>query len=303
MKKIFSILAAAVIAFSFSSCENGNSVVMNGFKINVDSITSTSAFTHVESSDTATYFSVSLYAAEALKQYSADTLAADGLEEIKMFMDYGFTLEELVDYGVVGLGTAEYSWSELPVNTEIAVVAFQILENESGELSVGKIATLIFRTKPITPKETIALDSLAGTAVLYPEDGSNDFQILVSNSTYEVSITLTEIASAEGSFTEKDFYDDGYYYYNYVEWGSDDNDWTPMATLSIRGSLNANKDKYTFSGSAIGKNEVKYTFDNVTVDYAVYDGTNGAPAKAPARKAAKKINTNKEIKLTFGTIK
>lgn len=288
MKKIFSILAAAVIAFSFSSCENGNSVVMNGFKINVDSITATSAFTHVESSDTATYFSVALYSAADLKKYSADTLAADGLEEIKMFMDYGFTLEELVGYGVVGLGTAEYSWSGLPVNTEIAVVAFQILENESGELSVGKIATLIFRTKDITSTEVVALTDLTQNDLYdYRDyDGSWIVDAYRTDYTQEIALNIYD-EDFTGTYTMSDI--DGDYSYVFI-----DTTQVGIAKASITGTENAEAQTATLDGWVIGTDAVKYTF-NFTFSTV--------EAGAPARKAAKKINTNKEIKLTFGTIK
>ena len=292
MKKIFSILAAAVIAFSFSSCEKGNSVEMNGFKITVDSITSTGAFISVEPADSTVIYAYGIASAEELKGQNADSIAAS----IQDYYGAYYTFEQLVQYGLFVQGPASDSWAGyLDPNTDYAAYAFAIEEDSLGNWVAPKgWAVKYFRTKPLTPKETVALDSLAGKATLYPDSLTNDFQILVSNSTYEVAITLTEIAGAEGNFTEKDFYTNSYSVYNYVAWGEGDDDWTELATLSIRGSLNANNDKYTFSGSAIGKNEVKYTFDNVTVDYAVYDGTNGAPAKAPARKGAAKKELKKD---------
>lgn len=289
MKKIFSILAAAVIAFSFSSCEKGNSVVMNGFKISVDSITESSAFTHVESADTTTYFSVSLYAAEALKQYPADTLAAYGLETIAGYVSYGYTLADLAKYGVVNLGTFEYSWSGLPANTDIAVIAYQILENESGELSVGKIATLIFRTKDIVPTKVVALTDLTQTDFFDYRDFDGSWLVYGSraDSTQEIALNIYD-EDFTGTYTISDI--EGEYSYVFA-----DTTVVDIAKASITGTENAEAKTATLDGWVIGTNAVKYTFN--------FTFSTVEAAGAPVRKAAKKINTNKEIKLTFGTIK
>lgn len=289
MKKIFSILAAAVIAFSFSSCEKGNSVVMNGFKISVDSITESSAFTHVESADTTTYFSVSLYAAEALKQYPADTLAAYGLETIAGYVSKGFSLAELAKYGVVNLGTFEYSWSGLPANTDIAVIAYQILENESGELSVGKIATLIFRTKDIIPAKVVALTDLTQTDFYDYRDLDGSWLVYANraDSTQEIALNIYD-EDFTGTYTISDI--EGYYSYVFA-----DTTIVEIAKASITGTENAEAKTATLDGWVIGTNAVKYTF-NFTFSTVEAEG-------APVRKAAKKINTNKEIKLKFRNIK
>lgn len=289
MKKIFSILAAAVIAFSFSSCEKGNSVVMNGFKINVDSITESSAFTHVEFADTTTYFSVSLYAAEALKQYPADTLAAYGLETIAGYVSYGYTLADLAKYGVVNLGTFEYSWSGLPANTDIAVIAYQILENESGELSVGKIATLIFRTKDIIPAKVVALTDLTQTDFFDYRDFDGSWLVYANraDSTQEIALNIYD-EDFTGTYTVSDI--EGEYSYVFA-----DTTIVDIAKASITGTENAEAQTATLDGWVIGTNAVKYTFN--------FTFSTVEAAGAPVRKAAKKINTNKEIKLKFRNIK
>ena len=289
MKKIFSILAAAVIAFSFSSCEKGNSINVNGFKISVDSITESSAFTHVESADTATYFSVSLYAAEALKQYPADTLAAYGLERIAYYVSsYGMTLEELAGYGVVNRGTFEYSWSGLPANTDIAVIAYQILENDSA-LSVGKIATLIFRTKDIVPTKVVALTDLTQTDFSDYRDLDGSWLVYANraDSTQEIALNIYD-EDFTGTYTVSDIEGD----YSYV---FADTTIVDIAKASITGTENAEAKTATLDGWVIGTNAVKYTFN--------FTFSTVEAAGAPVRKAAKKLNTNKEIKLTFGTIK
>ena len=292
MKKIFSILAAAVIAFSFSSCEKGNSVVMNGFKISVDSITESSAFTHVESADTATYFSVALYAAKALKKYPADTLAAYGLEEIAGYVSYGYTLEELAGYGVVSLGTFEYSWSGLPVNTDIAVIAYQILENESGELSVGKIATLIFRTKDIAVSARKNIEVVDGWFEnTIAEDGWYSFGGYTKDSAEYLYFYSDEVESLNDVLDNETF--DTQYSTLYV-FTAEGYDELSIAKANLRPSYNESTKELTINGTFVASNATEYTL--------AFKGTEDVES-APVRKAAKKLNTNKEIKLTFGTIK
>ena len=283
MKKIFSILAVAAIALSFASCGEGNSVEMNGFKITVDSITATGAFVSVVPADTTVAYYYGLWEAEELKGQTADSITALLTEY------YGkYSIDLLVQYGILKQGAYEASYEGyLTPNTDYAAFAVALEQDSTGTFIAPKgWAVKYFRTPAIAPKETVALKDLVGTF-----DYENELlQLYASNDSIAFLITVNA-KNPNGSFTEKNFYDDGYYIMNYVEWGDGANDWAQLAGLSINGSFNADQSVYTFSGSIIGANAVKYTFDKVeTIQYVEDEGGEEAPArKVAAKKALKKF--------------
>ena len=285
MKKIFSILAAAVIAFSFTSCNEGSTVEMNGFKITVDSITETSAHIVVEPADTAAYYVLQLLTAEDCKTYNTDSVLAD-------FNDYfaNYDLELLAQYKYVYQGTIESS-IDLSSNTEYTAFAFVIEKHDSVFVAPKGTAIKHFRTPAITPKETVAVN-LAASFSYYPAEaeGENEMIQIISNDA-EKNVTLVftlEAPKVNGKLTEKNFFTYSSSVYNYVEWGDGDDDWAPLASLDLNGSFNADSTKYTFSGSTVGDNAVKYTFSNVEATSA----SAGTPARKAAPKKGLKVRDN-----------
>jgi hypothetical protein len=284
MKKIFSILAAAVIALSFASCENngGGTVVQNGFKITVDSIEATSAHANVTPTDTAMYYGVVLYKTQDVAK--VDTLVAylgEYVEELGALMTkYGVTLADLANYGYVFHGVFDQSVSGLPSATEYTFVAFEIKE-AANTVALGKYASVKFRTKELKPEKTVAMNISSAEYYYYEDYGM--VQLILEDTQAGLTMGLVlEVENMNGTFTEDNFYSDGEYVYNYVEWGKGDNDWTALEKFQMTGSFDSAKKEYTVSGKAIGENMVEYTF-NAKATEAVVD------ANAPAKQAAKHV--------------
>ena len=301
MKKIFSILAAAVIALSFASCENngGGTVVQNGFKITVDSIEATSAHANVTPTDTAMYYGVVLYKTQDVAK--VDTLVAylgEYVEQLGALMTtHGVTLADLAKYGYVFQGVFDQSVSGIPAATEFTFVAFEIKE-AANTVALGKYASVKFRTKELKPEKTVAMEISSAEYSYYENYGL--VQLILEDSKAGLSMGLVlEAENMNGTFTEDNFYSDGQYVYNYVEWGKGDNDWTALQKFQMTGSFDSAKKEYTVSGKAIGENMVEYTFNAKATEMVA----NAAPAKLETKHVAlKEAQPIKATKAVFSSI-
>lgn len=294
MKKIFSILAAAVIALTFASCEkNGGTIDQNGFKITVDSITATGAHATVTPADTNMYYGVVLYKTKDVAK--VDTLVAQLTEYVAdlsaLAEKYKVTLDDLVNYEYIYKGVFDESIDGIPSSTDFTFVAFEIKEVNSV-WTLGKYASIKFSTKELKPEKTVALTISSAEYSYYESYGL--VQLSIEDETNGLTMGLVfEAENMTGTFTEEDFYEDGQYVYNYVEWGKGDNDWAPLSKLQLTGKFNEETGVYAIEGAAIGENLVEYTFKGNATEHVA----SGAPAKAASKaiapnefKAAKSID-------------
>lgn len=294
MKKIFSILAVALVAFSFASCNgnNPNPGKDGKFAILVENITATSADITVTPTDTAAYYFWSVYYAESIKNVG-DSLGAYLAEDFKA--EYGSYDWDLVASYLLTKGEDNYSFSELPSETDLAVVAFYL---DSTYTVLGEVGIKEFTTPKLEIEETVALNITSATVDL---SLMKDYGLMGISAEAQDGYALKLFFYAEqasGTFTEEAFYSDGQYVYNYVEWGEGDDDWTTLEKMNLDGALNKEGTEYAFSGSVVGDNGVEYTF-NATATIAEEEGGEAA-AFAPKRvvkKAALKESAKKRASL------
>ena len=294
MKKIFSILAVALVAFSFASCNgnNPNPGKDGKFAILVENITATSADITVTPTDTAAYYFWSVYYAESIKNVG-DSLGAYLAEDLKA--EYGSYDWDLVASYLLTKGEDNYSFSELPSETDLAVVAFYL---DSTYTVLGEVGIKEFTTPKLEIEETVALNITSATVDL---SLMKDYGLMGISAEAQDGYALKLCFYAEqasGTFTEEAFYSDGQYVYNYVEWGEGDDDWTTLEKMNLDGALNKEGTEYAFSGSVVGDNGVEYTF-NATATIAEEEGGEAA-AFAPKRvvkKAALKESAKKRASL------
>ena len=291
MKKIFSIVAAAAIMLSFASCDpnGGGAVDQNGFKITVDSIEAASAHVNVTPADTTMYYGALLFKTEDIaKKDTLDANLAQYAEQLSAYVQrYG--IDVLVQYGLINQGVYDETFTGIPSATELTFVAFEI-KYSNDSLSVGKYATVKFRTKELKPEKTVALNVTAADYEYYADYGLVQLQLEDTQAGLVMGLVL-EVENMNGTFNEENFYEDGVYVYNYVEWGDGDDDWTPLMKLQMTGSLNETTGVYAVEGSAIGENMVEYTFKANATDVEA-----NAPAKVGKKAfAASEFNFTKAV--------
>ena len=192
-------------------------------------------------------------------------------------------------------GEVNYSFSELPSETELAVVAIYL---DSTYTVIGEVGIKEFTTPKLEIEETVALNITSATVDL---SLMKDYGLMGISAEAQDGYALKLCFYAEqasGTFTEEAFYSDGQYVYNYVEWGEGDDDWTTLEKMNLDGALNKEGTEYAFSGSVVGDNGVEYTF-NATATIAEEEGGEDA-AFAPKRvvkKAALKESAKKRASL------
>ena len=284
MKKFFAFVAVALVAFSFASCNGNEPTPGKGgkFAILVENITATGADITVTPSDTNAYYYWTVFYAESVKE-AGDSLSIYLAENLKA--QYGSYDWSLVSSYVMSKGEENYTFTGLPSETDLVVVAIYL---DSTYNVLGEMGIKEFTTPKMEISETVALNFTSATADFsYFEDYGI---IAISGETQDgYDLELFYYADQEnGTFTENDFYSDGYYVYNYVEWGAGDDDWTPLAKMNMACALNAEGTEYTFRGSVVGENAVEYTFDAVATVDAGEEG--GEEANAPKRAAKKEAH-------------
>ena len=294
MKKIFSILAVALVAFSFASC-NGNNPTPGKdgkFAILVENITATSADITVTPTDTAAYYYWTVYYAESIKE-AGDSLGYYIAEDLKQ--ECGSYDWDVVAAYVMSQGEVNYSFSELPSETELAVVAIYL---DSTYTVIGEVGIKEFTTPKLEIEETVALNITSATVDL---SLMKDYGLMGISAEAQDGYALKLFFYAEqasGTFTEEAFYSDGQYVYNYVEWGEGDDDWTTLEKMNLDGALNKEGTEYAFSGSVVGDNGVEYTFSATATIAAEEGGEDAAFApKRVVKKAALKESAKKRASL------
>ena len=149
-------------------------------------------------------------------------------------------------------------------------------------------------------EETVALNITSATVDLsYKEDYGLVAISAEAQDGYELELFFNA-DELNGTFTENDFYSDGVYVYNYVEWGDGDEDWAPLEKMNLVGALNEEGTEYAFSGSVVGSNAVEYTFNAIATIAAEEEEGGEDAAFAPKRvvkKAALKESAKKRASL------
>ena len=280
MKKIFSVLAAAIIALSFTSCGEKGGATGNGFKITVSDVTATTAHIAIEPNNKEGYWGCKIYLAEAVAKYTVDTIAAYEVEELASYIAMGATMDVLKQYGYVYQGNFESDAMSLPAKTNLTIIAFEV-KQEGQLLVLGNVATKTFTTKDVEKKGTIALENMVAEYNDYTKYGI--IQIIGEDSVkgLELGLAIEYGTNPNGTFTLDDCYEDGEYYWNYI-YNIETEDIFEFLSLELTGSLDAEKGIYTFSGKAIAENEMEYTFTNIKA--TEFQDEEAAPAKVTGRK-------------------
>ena len=264
MKKILSVVAAAVIAFSFNACKDKNTPDEPGFKIEVSNVTGVSADVKVTPSDTTIYYYFDVLSkAEVDAGYTADTLAKYMKEAVEYYgYEFPYYLSKNVD---------EWTFELLP-ETDYVVYAVQI---DSAYNAVGKWTTANFKTGKLEIKDTVNVTDNGEYYDLtaYELGTVVDIPVGASGALLELSFPDT---LPTGAFTEDAF--DSYYGAFYVV---SETEYYPVISASLNGAL-AGTD-YTLKGEIVATNAVKYVID-VTCAEGDINSLFGAPAKKAARK-------------------
>lgn len=300
MKKIFSILAAALVAFSFTACNGngGNEPEANGFKITVDSITATSAYVEVTPLDTNATFYWGVAEAKAIAGQPFDTIVANvqaELEYIIMMYEYLYgqtvTIEQLLDKG-----TSSYTYSTLDPETTYTVYALYL--DAEGKPTTGKLATKTFTTPAVQVTGEVDLGELEDGGFDDWRDYDGSFSAYGVSETAEVGLTIFDEDFA-GTFTEKDLDAE----YSYV-WTSDmGENAATIVKAELVGTADEAAQTANLAGWAVCTNGIKYkfSFTYATVEEEEEEGGDEllAPKKAKAAKkqAPVKFNKNFVVKL------
>ena len=304
MKKIFSILAAAVIALSFASCEGGNSssVEQNGFKISVDSITATTAHLNVKPADAKIYYGIAIYATEDVAKYTADSLIDYQIAEWQMYASYfQLTLDDFVSYNWLFQGPFDSPLSKLPSNTDITVIAYEVKE-AADELIAGKYATLNFKTKEVkaTANKDVTVNGEFYDAIA--QEGWYEFWGFNADSTlyfdispdpvksFNEAITIDNIDKTYSNvYVITDFYsEDGYEVYG-------------VSAINLKPSFDEAKRVLSVTGTILAENGIEYNLTFTGTEYVdEEDDFYYAPKKTVVKKAAPKaLKLPKAAKVSF----
>ena len=274
MKKIFAFVAAALVAFSFASCNNEPE--SKDFKIVVSEIGEQTATVTVTPTDVeATYFWTVL-PAENLKGMADDSI----LVELKFGIDYTIAMyamagQELTYADFLYKGESHYNYESLTPETDYVVLAVK-MDTEAN--FSGKIAKKSFRTKDLELKGEVDLGVLVGGGFEDYRDLDGSYYAYATDDAYEVLMNIKD-NDFSGDYTEADLDLE----YSYI-WTSDMNSEYGLAVVKAElKNVPGNGNNANLSGWAIATDGIKYkfSFDYPTVEAAA------APKKAAAKKALK----------------
>ena len=270
MKKLFSILAAAVIALSFASCEK-NDPGIKFFHMKVTDITDSSAVLSINPADTSAYYYVGLSYATDIDEYTTDTVVSWILQDVQSMLDNGYEWEEITPYlynGPLGPDTVG-----LDMNTEFVFWAMEIKCEDGENATVGHVAFKRFRTKTIAPEETVNLgvieaefddwrdDDGSFGIIGYDKDSAHYVVVYVYDEDLKGTFTYDDLdKSSSGVVTE-----DGDFY---------------AVDAKLTGTYNESKQTGKLEGWLVCTNAVKYKF---TANYSTAE-EGGAPARKLAIK-------------------
>ena len=290
MKKIFSIVAAAVIALSFASCNGNGGATSGGFKITVSNIEATTATIAVEPVDKEGYWNVTIYAAEDVAKYGVDSIAAYDVSEIAMYVAYGYGLDVLAQYGMVLKGDlAATEVSGLPAKTDLTVIAYEIKEDANGNVTLGRIDSKNFTTKDVAKKGEKSVTLTNGEL----DDSTADYgywQLMIADAdtTMFFSVSPIEATTLAGTWKAEDMDYDYTFVYELESTG-----YAKYAFTTFECTTTAENDLFHLTGKGLAANGIEYT-----VDFSA--PIEAAAQAAPAKKAPNfRKATNGLAKRTF----
>jgi len=275
MKKIFAFVAAALVAFSFASCNNEPE--SKDFKIVVSEIGEQTATVTVTPTDVEATYYWDVFQADALKGMADDSICAT----LKTLMDYYIAMyamagQELTYADFLNKGESHYNYESLTPGTDYVVLAVKM--DAEANFS-GKIAKKSFRTKDLELKGEVDLGVLTGGGFEdYRELDGSYIAYATDLATYDVTFNIYD-DDFSGNYTEADLESE----YSFI-WTKDMNVEDPL--LIVKAELKnvpGNGNNANLSGWAIATDGIKYkfSFDYPTVEAAA------APKKAAAKKALK----------------
>ena len=292
MKKLFSILAAALVAFSFASCEGqgggGGTVESNGFKISVDSITATSAFVAVEPLDTSATYLWNVITADSLAGLSDDSiivyLQAYAEELIAYYGKYGvkLTWADLLDKGA-----SADTYTGLTPTTDYYVVA--IYFDEEGKATEGKVGKKLFTTPELPVAGEVDFGTLPYGDFEDYRDYDGSFMAYGYSDTVEIGLNIYADEFA-GNYTEEDLE----LYYSYVWTASMGASEVAIVKAELVGTENTANEEATIAGWALCENGIKYKFAFTYPTVESEEEEESAAAAPKKVKAAKKNVTFKK---------
>ena len=268
MKKIFLILAAAIIALSFASCEK-NDPGMKFFRLKA-TITEDSIFIAINPVDTTAFYEPIFTTARELENYGGmDSIIAEDIAYFQARVDAGATLE---DFDFLAQGAVEDSApiDVLYPNTSYTLAAFEV-KLENGKVSCGHVASKTFTTPKIDVVGTVDLGELVdgqlydysdhGAYMIYAASETAEMGLGIYDDNFKGSYTYADIEpSAGGVWTE----DDGYHLIVDAKF-----------TTTYKESDKTGK----ANGWVVGENGIKYKF---SMEYVLIE-----ELPAPARIAKK----------------
>ena len=280
MKKIFSILAVALVAFSLASCDkkDGPTPTTKDFTITVADITATGAHVTVTPSDTTAFYFISYVSQEDLEYYEM-TLEEYANDDMEWYPENGYKFADLAYQGEAKLSLDGY----LKPEQVYYVYAFKF--NKSWEI-LSEIAQVKFTTPKLEIKETV---NVTAEGTVY--DMTDGYYLLgieadldATGNSYITLALLTD--NAEGTFTEENIDT----YYGMGAWVVVDmakEEYYQVITLNATGAYNADATSYSFKGDMVAANGVKYVLNLTCVPQADEEEGDDDELLAPAK--AKKV--------------
>jgi hypothetical protein len=276
MKKILSIVAAAVITLGFASCQGGQNEPgkkENVFTIEVSDITATGALVTVTPSDTNIYYYFDILTAEQLKEgYNVDSFAAE--------MKAGVENEGEKFPAYLSQKTDSWKYSGLLPENEYTVVAFQL---DSNYAAVGDWTKKTFSTTKLVIDKTVELKNEGEMTDYTDFMGLFELTLPIDDKAYVQLVFDAE--SALGHFTENDVDD---YFGAWVVYDEENDDYYSVISADITITMNADETAYVVKGEVVGGDGVKYVID-ITCPVAGDE----EPLSAPAKRSAKKFKLRK----------
>ena len=278
MKKIFSIVAAALVAFSFVSCNN-EQTGSSFFKLTVSNIEATSVDVEIVPADTTVYYGATLFYGEDFAKYGADTLAADFASQLAaLAQQYGASA--LIQHGYILQGKQSSPAEGLSSNTEYALIACQL--NVNGDVvTLGKeISYKTFKTKDIEIKSEVDLGVLEGGGFEdYRDLDGSYIAYATDQATYDVTLNIYD-DDFSGDYTEADLETSEYSFI----WTKDMNSEKGLSIAKAElKNVPGNGNDATISGWVVASNNIKYKF---SFTYPTVEAAS-APKKAAAKNALK----------------
>ena len=292
MKKFYVMMAAALVAFSFASCNKkgqnepepskGDEPVA-AFNIQVSDIEATTALVTVTPADTAATYYWEVFQAEGFDGLSDDSIYA----ALKYNIDYMIAYYE-VYYGMeltyadfLSKGEEHYNYESLNPETDYVVLAVNM--DEECNFS-GAVVKKAFRTKEVVITDEVDLGALQGGGFedYRSEDGSY-IAYATDDATYDVTLNIYD-EDFSGNYTEADLEGE----YSYI-WTAEMNSENALSIAKAElKNVPGNGDVATISGWVVATNGIKYKF---SFTYPTVE-----ESEAPKKVAAKKVALRKDVK-------